>query len=337
MNMDPSRDGTSAAARLLAREKRIAAVEAGHDVLMEDATPGESLACLHGPLLADPARVGLVVVPDPTHGLCTAARASGLPVRAIVVTPDMSEGERRDLGIALQRHTVQLVFVTPERLGQPRFVQFICGLSLAYVAVASCQRLARERGPYEACRSLRGLFPGVPLLGLVDSPLGNGERRLIEDALAFSPVSKEMRAPSLVMEVAAPDVPVVPAVPAVPVVREVPPTPIVPVPPRSKVIPEQYQSAFVRFEQDLSVAEAAEALGRDEAWVWQALTAFIRHTGRTHPFPWVSKPTYMTVSMAAGQAETTNPRLIASVMRGAVDEREIQVVLAALDNRNGAR
>jgi hypothetical protein len=119
-------------------------------------------------------------------------------------------------------------------------------------------------------------------------------------------------------------------------VREVPPTPSIPAHPRSRIIPEQYQSAFVRFEQDLSVAEAAVALARDEAWVWQALAAFIRHTGRTHPFPWVSKPTYMTVSIAAGQAETTNPRLIASVIRGAVDEREIQVVLAALDNRNGA-
>ena len=83
------------------------------------------------------------------------------------------------------------------------------------------------------------------------------------------------------------------------------------------------------------VAEAAERLARDEIWVWRALEAYICHSGRTHPFPWVAKPTYMTVSMAAGQAETTNPRLIASVMRGQVDEREVLAILAALDNRNG--
>lgn len=332
MTVEPSGDRDSAAVRLLAREKRIAALESGEDLLVEAAPPGESMACLHGPLLRDPARVGLVVVPDPAHGLCAAARASGLPVRAIVVTPDMSEAERRDLGIALQRHTVQLLFVTPERLSQPRFVQFIRGLSLVYVAVASCQRLARESGPYEVCRTLRGLFPGMPLLALADSVLVEGERTLIEVALAFSSDSKTQhnetpRKPQLVEQ----------AVPVVPVVREVPPPPTPEPPLRSKVVPEQYQSAFVRFEQDLSVAEAAVVLARDEAWVWQALVAFIQYTGRTHPFPWVSKPTYMTVSMAAGQAETTNARLIASVLRGMVEEREIQVVLAALDNRNGAR
>ncbi len=327
-----SGDGSSAAARLLERERRIAAIESGHGLLLESCAPGECLACLHGPLLTNPVRVGLVIVPQEGHSLCRAARASALPVRAIIVTPHMTDAERRDLGIALQNHTIQLVFVTPERLGQPRFVQFIRGLSLAYVAVASCQLLTQESGPYEACWALRGLFPGVPVLAMADGALGENERHLLQDALAFPPALRERAAPSPVMEFAAPDEP---AVLALPVAREAPPTPIIAAPPRNNVIPEQYQSAFVRFEQDLSVSEAAVALGRDEAWVWQALTAFIRHTGRTHPFPWVSKPAYMSVSMAAGQAETTNPRLIASVMGGAVDECEILVVLAALDNRNG--
>ena len=81
-----SGDGLSAAARLLERERRIAAIESGQGLLLESSAPGECLACLHGPLLADPARVGLVIIPDDTHPLCRAARASALPVRAMVVT-----------------------------------------------------------------------------------------------------------------------------------------------------------------------------------------------------------------------------------------------------------
>jgi len=37
--------------------------------------------------------------------------------------------------------------------------------------------------------------------------------------------------------------------------------------------------------------------------------------------------------MAAGQAESTNPRLIASILGNQADERVIRVALAALDNR----
>jgi hypothetical protein len=168
-------------------------------------------------------------------------------------------------------------------LSQPRFVQFVRGLSLAYVAVASCQRLAQESGPYESCRELRGLFPGVPLLGLVDNHLSEGERARIKEALALSITDKAPRnQAALTSQVVEQDVfavSEVSVVPEVPVVREVP-TPLLPqAPPQSKVVPQHYQSAFVRFEQELSIADAAKALDRDEAWVWQALAAFILHGG----------------------------------------------------------
>ncbi len=77
-----SGEGLSAAARLLERERRIAAIESGQGLLLESSAPGECLACLHGPLLADPARVGLVIVPDDSHPLCRAARASAIGPRA---------------------------------------------------------------------------------------------------------------------------------------------------------------------------------------------------------------------------------------------------------------
>lgn len=340
MNDAPPRDAGSAAARLLEREKRIAALESGQDLLLEGAAPGECLACLHGPLRADSARVGLVVVPGGDHALCMASRAPGLPVSALVVRPDSSEQDRRDLGIALQKRTVQLLLVTPDRIGQPRFVQFVRGLSLAYVAVTSCERILEGPhycAPYEACRTLRGLFPGVPLLGLADVALDARERLLIAGALGMPPV---VAAPAPMVSYA-PATPL-PTVQAAPPLRETPAERPVPVeavkapvfPARSRVIPESHRAAFPLFEKEMPIAEAAQQLGRELPWVWQALESFIRFTGRTHPFPWVSKPIYMTVSMAAGQTDTANPRLIVSVLRGQVEEGPILMVLAALENRN---
>jgi hypothetical protein len=332
-----SGEGLSAASRLLARERRIAAIESGQGLLLESSAPGECLACLHGPLLADPARVGLVIVPDETHPLCLAACSSALPVRALVVTPHMSDAERRDLGIALQNHTIQLVFVTPERLTQPRFVQFIRGLALRFVALASCQRIHAEApdylATYETCRALSGLFPEVPLLGLADGALDGSARQTVATVLG---IPSEPRA-----AIASPEARPSPVPPAPQGTVSSPatkaPSPPSPAPVRSRALPEHYREAFALFDQGVPIAEVALGLTREEAWVWRALESYIRHSGRTHPFPWVAKPTYMKVSMAAGQAETTNPRLIASVMRGVVDEREILLVLAALDNRNGTR
>lgn len=81
------------------------------------------------------------------------------------------------------------------------------------------------------------------------------------------------------------------------------------------------------------MVDIAQRLGRDEAWVGRALAGYIRHTGRTHPFPWIEKPVYLAVSMLAGQAESTEPRLILSLLRGTVGEAQVLPVLAALDNR----
>ena len=328
-----SGESLSAAARLMERDRRIAAIESGQGLLLESSAPGEYLAFLHGPLLANPARVGLVIVPDDRHPLCRAASASALPVRAMIVTPHMSDGERRDLGIALQNHTVQLLFVTPERLSQPRFVQFIRGLALRFVAVASCQRMACAAvdylATYEACRSLRDLFPGVPLLGIPDSAMEVAVRQNVAEVLGIA------------LEVEVTEVsPQVPTT-SVPPATVPPPLIVVPQPAtrpardshRPASIPDAVRAAFPLFEREATVAACMDACGRDAAWVYDALAIFIRQTGRTHPFPWVDKPTYLRVSMAAGQAESTDLRLIGSVLGNSVESGPLQMVLAALDNR----
>lgn len=344
MSEGSSRTVLSASARLLEREQRIAALEAGDDLLLEGATPGECLACLHGPLLGDSVRVGLVVVPDLGHVLCRAARATGLPIRVILVTPDMSESERRDLGIALQNHTVQLVFVTPERLGQPRFVQFIRGLKLAYVAVASIERLLPEGDhyfpPYESCRALRGLFPRVPLAGMSDVTLAVSQRAFIAVAFGIAETRPAVTSESAkavetdpspsVQEARVAEVSTPTAVPASPAPE--PPLPRKPV--EKPPVPERRTRVHELFEQELSVLEVMKALDRDEAWVYEALRAYIQQSGRTHPFPWVSKPVYLAVSLAAGQAETTNPRIVGSILGASLPLHEIVLVLTALDNRN---
>jgi hypothetical protein len=363
MNGPPPESGASPAARLLARERQISALEAGSDLLIEGEETRGQWGLISATLQYDPARLGLLFVPDVDHPLIAMARRpADIPVA--VVTPDLSEAGRRDLGVALRNKTLQLLVVTLERLSQPRFIQFIRAQHPSFVAVASVQRLCAEHPEYapacESLRALRALFPGVAVLALADEGLTRAERTAVCAALALqaadappeepAPTANAPAAPKDTAPPAAPrpeaarpqpapakprtepqgsetsTTPQRPPAPAAALRRTAPPA----APP-----PEGAATAFALFENNMPVPDVARELGRGEDWVYGALTAFIRHSGRTHPFPWIDKPVYLRVSMAAGQAESTNPRLIASVLGGQVPPRIIDVVLAALDNRRG--
>ena len=326
--------GAPGARQLLEQEQRLAILESGGDLWLRDGSAASQRACIEDPLRRDTTRFALVIVPDLDHPICGPHPPQGDGIRAVLVRPDMPESGRRDLGIALRDRTVQLVFVTPERLSQPKFIQFVRSQAPFLTAVASCQRLCDEAAdyfpPYESLRALRGLFPGVPVLALEDGAEPDSVRRVAAAALGFR------------VE------PMIPGTPGTPATPETPETPETPTTPDSleslkslespesleaPVVHDALRSAFPLFDQGTSVADTAQQLGRDTRWVGAALAAYIRHTGRTHPFPWVDKPTYLAVSMMAGQAETTAPKLILSLLKGAVDESSVLPVLAALENR----
>lgn len=322
----------SPAARALARERLLATLEEGRDAYIEEPDPAQQLACARHPLSQDPRRMAAVVVPDMDGALCMAARTGQRGPGVALVPPDMPEAGRRDLGFALRNHAVQLILVTPDRLSQPKFVQFIRSQNPVYVGVAACERLYSDGPdyfpPFESLRALRALFPAVPLLALASGPQSDAVRRAIATALGLKA-----------------DLPAVSsAPPSAPPTKTAAPTPsdtaaapptasATNVPPHPRAVPESLRAAFDLFEHNRPVTEVAEEIDQDETWVLRALDRFIRHTGRTNPFPWVDKPTYLAVSMVAGQAESTDPRLIRSLMKGAVDEGQLALVLAALDNR----
>lgn len=347
----------SPAQRLLARERHIAALEAGEDRLVEEAAPREQYALIAAFVKAEPGRLALLFVPDPAHPAAALARDEGV-VAAMVVAPDMSEAARRDLGIALRSNAVQLLAVTPERLSQPRFIQFVRSQDPAMIAVASAQCLhvesAAYHAPYESLRALRALFPGVPVLAQADGPQPPPVHRAIADALGLRDSSALSGTPGGASSV--PQVPAAPdsnptgepappqgapnasePAPSPAEEREATPTPAAaparPAPRRPAPVPEEFRAAFPRFDQEQGITEVASHLERDERWVYEALAAYIREHGRTHPFPWIDKPTYLNVAMAAGQSESINPRLVRSVLGDAVDPGAVAVVMAALENR----
>lgn len=343
------------AARLLARERIRAAVEAGRDALFEDSEVAAHVALLHDLLGSEVDRIGLLLAADLAGPLALCVREDGR-ISTILVTPDMSEAARRDLGAALRQKTVQLLAVTPDRLSQPRFIQFVRAQSLAFVAVGAAQRLlpdnAAYHAPYESLRALRALFPDTPVLALADTPLTSGQRRDLVSALglkldeaaasepepALQPPARVTLPPPAAPEIPQP-APAPPADPPRPVEatphRIEPSTPARPTapPPQAATVSDEMRAVFPLFDAEKTLAEVAQAASRPEAWVCEALAAYIAHTRRSHPFPWISKPDYLRVSMAAGQAETVDPRLIRSVLGREVDPGIIHVVLAALRNR----
>lgn len=354
------------AVRLLARERLRAAVEAGGDALFEDSEVAAQVALLHDLLAGGADRLGLLLAADLAGPLALRVRGDGR-IPTILVPPDMSEAARRDLGVALKQKAVQLIAVTPDRLAQPRFIQFVRAQSLAFVAVGAAQRLlsdsAAYHAPYESLRALRALFPGTPVLALADMPLTPGERRDLVSALGLKLDEAAASEPEPALEPPARWAPPPPAAPeppradpgmAAPPPPENRPEPVkaasyrsessiphppaaparpAPAPPQTTAIPGEMRAVFPLFDAEKTLAEVAGAASRPEDWACEALAAYIAHTRRSHPFPWISKPDYLRVSMAAGQAETVDPRLIRSVLGREVDPGIIHVVLAALRNR----
>lgn len=271
----------------------------------------EAIRDLAGLVNREAKEIGLVVLPRVDHPLVQVAREILAASEIVLVTPDMAEADRRNLGLALQEQRIHLLFVTPERLEQPKFVTFIGSQPLAYVAL-----LPGERTDGEVLPGVQGAFPGVPVV-------------LIRPAVATA--SPESSAPAIAPTVqerpARESVPLKPPE-AVPAARPAPPTPTL-------RVNAAFEPAFALLDREAPIEEVATLHPDGEPWAWAALEHWLRIRRRAHPFPWIAKPEYLLVSVAAGKAESTNPRLLASVLDGQVAPERVRVIVAALDNRNG--
>lgn len=271
----------------------------------------EAIRDLAGLVNRERKQIGLVVIPRADHPLVQVAREIIPKLEVKLVTPDMAEGDRRELGLALQEQRVHLLFVTPERLEQPKFVTYVGAQPLAYVAL-----LPGERTDDEIVPGVQGAFPGVPVV-------------VIRQAVATA--SPESSAPAIAPSVQEKPAPVsVPlkATEAVPAARPAPPAPTLRANPA-------FEPAFALLDREAPIEEVAQLHPDGAPWAWAALEHWLRVRRRAHPFPWIAKPEYLLVSVAAGKAESTNPRLLVSVLDGQVAPERVWVIAAALDNRNG--
>ncbi len=316
--------------------RELSSVIAGTDAVV-DTTPRAQqwpeLVHLHG---TQAGHLWLIVVPDMTHHLVQASEAADIAKRSTRIVPDMADDDRRVVAERLRAGEIEYLFVSPERFLQKKFVQFMQSLAPSQVVVASAQRCNLDASDcledYATLRSLRALLPDAPILALLDEPQGGVAYNAVIATLSLRvkpldvPLPQE-KATATTVKTAAPTPAVVPPLATLP--------PNVP-----KVIlaaDDPMRLAFPYFEREEALSMVAEALDRDSEWCGTALERYIEESGRTTPFPWIDRPTYLMVAMVAGQAETLNPAIIGPIVGKKVSQVEIRLIVSTLRNRSTGR
>ncbi|MEJ2273012.1 MAG: RecQ family ATP-dependent DNA helicase, partial [Woeseiaceae bacterium] len=147
----------------------IDAVLAGRDALVLMPTGGGKSLCYQVPaLLRDGA--GLVVSPLIALMQDQVRALHELGVEAAFLNSSLSREEQGDVIRRLEAGDIQLLYVAPERLVQPRTQSMLAGVPLAVIAIDEAHCVSQWghdfRQDYLALDRLRELFPGVPRLAL---------------------------------------------------------------------------------------------------------------------------------------------------------------------------
>lgn len=151
--------------RPLQAEAIRAAME-NRDSLVVLPTGGGKSLCFQVPILA---RQGIAVVVSPLISLMKdqvdALRACGVPADFLNSTTDAAD--RNDIMVGCRRGEIKLLYVAPERLANPGFVNFLRGCPVAYFVVdeAHCISMWGHdfRPDYRNLRQLRNHFPDAPI------------------------------------------------------------------------------------------------------------------------------------------------------------------------------
>jgi ATP-dependent DNA helicase RecQ len=147
----------------------IEAVLAGRDALVLMPTGGGKSLCYQVPALI---RAGAALVVSPLIALMQdQVRAlEELGIEAAFLNSSLSAQEQAAVVRRLQAGEIQLLYVAPERLVQPRTQALLAGIPLALIAIDEAHCVSQWghdfRQDYLALDRLRELFPGVPRLAL---------------------------------------------------------------------------------------------------------------------------------------------------------------------------
>jgi len=147
----------------------IEAVLAGRDALVLMPTGGGKSLCYQLPALI---REGAALVVSPLIALMQdQVRAlHELGIEAAFLNSSLSSGEQADVIRRLEAGQIQLLYVAPERLLQPRTQSLLAKIPLSLIAIDEAHCVSQWghdfRQDYLALDQLRELFPGVPRMAL---------------------------------------------------------------------------------------------------------------------------------------------------------------------------
>ena len=151
------------------QQEVIERVIAGEDVFLVMPTGGGKSLCYQVPALH---RKGLAVVVSPLIALMKdqvdALVANG--VRAACFNSSLSSAEVRRVSSSMETGELDLLYVAPERLMQPEFLERLNSLEVSMFAIDEAHCISQWghdfRPDYVQIGRLRGLFPEVPIVAM---------------------------------------------------------------------------------------------------------------------------------------------------------------------------
>jgi ATP-dependent DNA helicase RecQ len=144
-------------------------VAAGGDALVLMPTGGGKSLCYQVPALM---REGLAVVVSPLIALMDdqVATLDELGVAAVALNSTLSVDEQREIADRIRRGQIKMLYLAPERLVQPRMLNFLQGLDIALFAIDEAHCVSQWghdfRPEYLQLGQLAELFPQVPRVAL---------------------------------------------------------------------------------------------------------------------------------------------------------------------------
>ncbi len=148
------------------QREAIEAICAGRDTVVVLPTGGGKSLCFQIPALMAP---GLTVVVSPLLSLMKdqVDDLTELGVPAARIDSAMTESERRDVFTRLRAGDVKILYVSPERLVMPAFLDFVRSLGISSIAIdeAHCVSMWGHdfRPEYRQLGVLRDALPGIPI------------------------------------------------------------------------------------------------------------------------------------------------------------------------------
>ena len=144
-------------------------VAKGGDALVLMPTGGGKSLCFQVPALL---RDGLAVVVSPLIALMDdqVATLEELGVAAAALNSTLSADEQRELAARIRRGEIKMLYLAPERLVQPRMLDFLRGLDIALFAIDEAHCVSQWghdfRPEYLQLGQLAEQFPHVPRIAL---------------------------------------------------------------------------------------------------------------------------------------------------------------------------